>query len=176
MARKSGFIRRNNRMIRDTAWFGGVFAQTTIAAASTAMLVTSLTAGALAIWPFTVIRSRGLVGIVSDQTGTGENYSAAYGRCVVSDQSVAIGVTAVPTPVTDNDSDLWMVMEFVYGRFTFVTGAGILVNHGSVDRTYDSKAARKVDIGQDLIGVVETTGVSSGAIITTFTRALVKLH
>ncbi len=176
MARKSGFVRRPSGMVRDTAWFGSAFTATTAAAASTAVLVTSLSAAALALRPFTVIRTRGVLGIRSDQTSTTENFSAVYGGCVVSDQASAIGVTAVPTPFTDHDSDLWYWIETLFGTLVVTTDISRYIDGSRLDRTFDSKAARKVDIGQDVITVVEITDLSSGAIITHHDRTLVKLH
>ena len=144
--------------------------------ASNAQIIASLNAAALALRPFTVIRTRGVLGLTSDQTGASEPYSASYGHAIVSDQAVAIGVTAVPIPSTDDGSDLWYVYEALFGLFTFVTGAGILLNHGAVDRTFDSKAMRKVEDGQDLLVVAETSAISVGAILTSYERILLKLH
>ncbi len=176
MARKSGFIRRGGRMVRETAWIGGLFQNTTLAAATTATLTSSLNAAALALRPFTVIRTRGVIGIRSDQSSVSEIQNAMFGQCVVSDQAVAIGVTAVPTPFTDNASDVWMVLEALFGALLVTSDIGRLLSGGQVDRTFDSKAMRKVEDGQDVITVVETAGGSSGAIITEFSRLLVKLH
>ena len=96
---------------------------------------------------------------------------------MVSDQAVAIGVTAVPTPTVDGSSDLWHVYEFLAGRFVFGTGVGF--TDVGVDRIIDSKAMRKVEDGQDVINVVEGPGAAltvNGSIIKGFTRILVKLH
>jgi len=116
--------------VRDTLWFQGASAQTTIATVSTATLVTSLSAGALAFRPFTVVRTRGVLHLRSDQFANSESQSAAYGRCVVSDQAVAIGVTAVPTPITDNGSDLWFVYEMLKTRVEVSSAVGIEGNFG----------------------------------------------
>ncbi len=176
MARKSGFVRRHGKMVRETAWFGGVFTRVTMAAASTAVITTSLNAAALALRPFTIVRTRGVIHLRSDQLAAREDFAAIYGNAVVSDQAVAIGVTAVPTPVTDNASDLWFVNEAICGSFGFITGSGSLMDGSNLDRTFDSKAMRKVEDGQDVIGVVETSGGSDGAIMLVFRRMLVKLH
>ncbi len=58
MARKSGFVRRGGRMVRETIWFGQTETQTVLAAANTAAILTSLNAAALALRPFTIIRSQ----------------------------------------------------------------------------------------------------------------------
>jgi len=110
----------------------------------------------------------------SDQIAANEDWGAAYGLAVVSDQAVAIGVTAVPTPDTDRGSDLWYVYEETYGHFTFTTGVGYI--EGGASNRYDSKAMRKVEIGQDLVIVAETPSGVNSALITDAGRFLVKLH
>ncbi len=176
VGRKSGFIIRGGARKRETVWFGG--AAFNVAVATTGVsLVTSLNAAALAFRPFTVIRTRGVLWSRSDQISASEDYGGSYGRAVVSEQASAIGITAVPTPTTDSASDLWHVYEFLIGRMAFGSTASFTdVGH---ERIIDSKAMRKVEDGQDLVGVVEGpgTGITSvGSQIAGFVRTLVKLH
>jgi len=58
--------------------------------------------------------------------------------------------------------------------FTFGSAVGF-VNDG-VGKEIDSKAMRKVEEGQDLIGVVESSSVSQGVIASVYIRTLIKLH
>ena len=177
MARKSGFVRRHGTMRRETLWLGGSWNRTAIGA-DVAVLLTSLNAAALALRPFTVIRTRGIVLISSDVGDTaGEPYQVNYGRAIVSDQATAIGVTAVPTPDTDSGSDLWYVYEAIAQQGGFNTAVGFDFNAG-IERIIDSKAMRRVDDGQDLISVVEGAGAatSEGSLVVTFARSLIKLH
>ena len=102
--------------VRETAWIAGAYAVNIIATATTATLVTSLNAAALAIRPFTVVRTRGLIGLRSDQAAASEEQAIGYGKAVVSDQAVAIGITAVPTPVTDSGSDYFHVYESLFNN------------------------------------------------------------
>jgi len=176
MARKSGFIRRGGKMIRETSWLAGLFQETTIAAASTATIITTLNAAALALRPFTIVRTRGVVGIRSDQISASESYSAIYAQLVVSEQAAAVGVTAIPTPVTENGSDYFYVMETLFGAVQFLSAVGAFINGSETDRVFDSRAMRKVEDGMDIVTVVETTAASNGAIVKTFQRTLIKLH
>jgi len=173
---KSGFITRGGRSVRETVWLAGVCTRSTTAAA-TAVLLTSLNAAALALRPFTVVRTRGLIGFKSDQLAGTEPQAGAYGECVVSDQAAAIGVTAVPTPVTDDGSDLWYVYQRFFGEFAFTTAAGF-ENQAMIQYPIDSKAMRKVEDGQDLITVLETetTACSQGVVFMSYSRFLIKLH
>ncbi len=172
MARKSGFVRRGGVMRRETHWVGEPFSTTTIASTNGVAIISSLTAVGLALRPFTVIRSRGYIHVESDQDAVTERYGAAVGYCVVSEQATAIGVTAVPTPDTDQDSDLWLMLEQLFGRLHVTTDISRF--ESGIGRQYDSKAMRKVEDGQDLILVAECPTTSGNIMI--MGRQLLKLH
>ncbi len=171
--RRSGFITRDGRSRRETVWFDLAASVNSFAAAGTAALIASLNAGALALRPFTVVRTRMQWLCRSDQSAATESFFANFGLAVVSDQAVAIGVTAIPTPATDRGSDLWFVLETWPGRFDLV---GTDVSQDLVSREIDSKAMRKVDQGQDIVFVGEAGLVQSGCAIHAVGRMLVKLH
>ena len=168
-------IFRAGRAVRETVWLGLDTSVATITAASSAVLLNSLNAAALALRPFTVIRSRGYLTIESDQSAASEFYHVAYGLAIVSDQATAIGVTAVPTPETDRGSDLFFMYEELAGIFEFGDATGFQSPALATHR-FDSKAMRKVDVGQDLIFVAETSTQSNGCVIRQAGRVLVKLH
>ncbi len=174
MARKSGNVRRDGRMRRNTEWIEAPVDSTTLASASTAVLTGVLSAGSLLLRPFTIVRTRGMFYARSDQTAALEDWSVALGYAVVSEQATAIGVTAVPTPETDKGSDLWFVYEEIFGTFGFISGVGVFM--GDYSRSFDSKAMRKVEDGQDLSIVVETSAISAGVKVVESARILVKLH
>ena len=174
MARKSGFVRRHGVMRRETLWIGIAPTSTTLSAASTAVLFTGFSSVQLGLRPFTIVRTRGVLHLGSDQQVATENYSASLGMSIVSEQALAVGVTAVPTPETDRESDLFHVYESLAGRFAF--GSTIAFMETGHFKDWDSKAMRKVEEGSDIAIVVETTSGSSGAIIHKSGRMLVKLH
>jgi hypothetical protein len=93
---------------------------------------------------------------------------------VVSDEAFAVGVTAVPTPDTDNNSDLFYVMELVMGSVNFVSGVGF--SERQSQHVFDSKAMRKVEDGQTPIAVAEASVISSGLTLRSYSRSLIKLH
>ena len=172
-ARRSGLVLRGGRNRRDTVWGGTTTAIFNISAAQTANLSFSLNAAALALRPFTVVRHRLNWFVRSDVVTGGEVWGAAIGGCVVSDQSVAIGITAVPTPIVDIGSDLWYFYEQCFGRF-----GGTQVEEVGRQLKIDSRAMRKVEDGQDLIIVQETAGTSLSISASTIVggRFLLKLH
>ena len=170
IARKSGFIVRGGRSVRQMLWFKNIEVSATNAAALAATLMTSLNASALALRPFTVVRTRGTMLVESDQVGASERFSTAYGHIVVTDQAAAAGVASVPTPETDPEND-WFVYKRVIQRTAATMNAmlGVLVE-------FDSKAMRKVDNGSDIVTVSEAGTLSLGSIITVQWRQLIKLH
>ena len=175
MARRShGFRQRMVSSGRKTFWLAGTHVRQSLSSADVAVLITGLNAAALALRPFTIVRTRGILYIRSDQTAASENQVLSYGEIVVTDQAVAIGVTAVPTPATDSGSS-FHVYENMIGRFEFVSGVGFEGNEGQT-LLFDSKAMRKVEEGQDLIAVAEADGISDGITLTSFSRTLIKLH
>jgi len=167
-------FRRDFVQRRSSVWIPLAPGQNSAGAASTAVVIGSLNAVALALRPFTVVRTRGSVLFRSDQSAASESYGGGFGAAVVSDQAVAIGVTAVPTPVTDFDSDLWFMIEQFFGRFDFADATG----SREVGRTMqiDSKAMRKVDQGQDIVIALETSSISSSMVLDSALRFLLKLH
>ncbi len=114
--------------------------------------------------------------IATDQTVANELFGCAIGQCVVSDQSVAIGVTAVPTPVTDLGSDLWLMHDTSMGSTENLSAVGFTPRAGYV-KDYDSRAMRKVVEGQDIMLVAEGLGaISEGFVLAHQGRMLIKLH
>ncbi len=173
-ARRSGLVLRGGGMRRESLWFGIQEGVTSPAAANTAVLTNSLNAAALALAPFTVVRTHIHWYMRFDQSAATETQQVALGQCVVSVQASAIGVTAVPTPYTDLGSDLWMLHATQASNFQVITAIGITPRNLAID--IDSKAMRKVEEGQDLILVMENSSISSGTFNLTSGRVLIKLH
>jgi len=135
-----------------------------------------LNAAALLLRPFTIVRTRGLLTLTSDQTANSENQWIQYGHIVVTEQAVTAGVASIPTPITEASSD-WHVFVPLATRWTVVSAIGV-ESKSTENMQYDSKAMRKVDLGEDLALLVEAaaTGVSEGVQFRDFARILVKLH
>ncbi len=172
MARQ--FVRSRGRLgsPRKTVWLSIDTVSSTLSGAPSAILANSLNAAALALRPFTIVRTRGIFHVASDQTAATESYMGDLAMAVVSDQASAIGVTAVPTPLTDKGSDLFFVYEQGVGRFQFSDATGIFEAGKQI--SWDSKAMRKVDDDQDVVLVVENE--LAGCVVRSSGRMLVKLH
>ncbi len=165
-------VRHAPTVRRKTAWLQFAFATTVIPASSDVLLFT-LNAAALALRPFTIVRTRGFMQVHSDQAAVTEEYGVSMGLAIVSDQASAIGITAVPSPVSDMGSDLFFLFETLGGRIEFLSSVGL--TEVGMMRDIDSKAMRKVAIGQDLAVVASATGAVGNRLYTGF-RMLVKLH
>ncbi len=173
-SRKSGFVLRSGGPKRETAWIAASVTNTALAGPSGASLILVGNAALLALTPFTIVRTRGLLNIRSDQSAASETFHVGLGWFVPTVQATAIGVTAVPTPMTDDGSDMFFVYEEASGRFDFTTGTGYrLVD---VSRYYDSKAMRKVNDDQDIAVTIETSASSAGATVLHHARFLIKLN
>jgi len=109
----------------------------------------------------TIVRVRGMISIRSDQLAASEDVVGAVGFAVASDQAVAVGVGSLPTPYTDQDSDLWFVHQFFTHSFTFGDATGFGQPAMSVF-SFDSKAMRKFPLGTTLIVVVENGAAAQG--------------
>ena len=141
----------------------------TTLAAATAILDSVFTTGD----PETLIRVVGNLNVLTDQTAGNERPFGAVGLCVVSNQAVAIGVTAIPTPYTDAESDLWVQHAFWAAPFSFVTGGGIA--NVSVDIDMTSKAMRKVSPDETLCLVIENGNSGQGCFYRLDVRVLSKV-
>ncbi len=173
--RRSGVILRNGVARRESVWFFLPVTQLTIPSASQAAMPLTFNAAALALRPFTVVRTRMVMLLRSDQAVASEDQEIGLGLAIVTEQATAIGVTAVPTPITDLGSDQFFVHELLFNRYLFTTAVGFDGNGGR-ERIVDSKAMRKVKESDDLAVTVETTGTSEGSILIFGGRMLVKLH
>jgi len=169
--RTRGRIVRAQRRL--TSWFQFIPVETAFDGTAGGTILFTLNAAALALRPFTIVRSHFMIRVSSDQNAASEDQGGAVGMAVVSDQASAIGVTAVPTPITDMGSDLWFVHQQFMNVVT-ITAAGLDASAGAVF-VVDSKAMRKVDIGQDVVIVVEA-GASNGFELIVGGRMLVKVN
>jgi len=148
-------VQRPRSQKRKAFWIGlGGVTGTTGVAASTTLLHASLNAAALALRPFTVVRSVGSLYISSDQSAATEQVLGAFGNAIADDRAVSVGATAIPRPYTDiSDSD-WFQWGSFSSRFTFKDATGFQgVQVQRVD--WDQKGQRKIALGSDIIQVIE---------------------
>ena len=111
---------------KTTVWIGFGVGVTALGA-SGRTLVGVLNAAALALRPFTILRSRQQVGLITDQESAAELPFGSLGAIVVTDTASGIGVTAISDPGTvsggDPDAD-WFLHQSMFNDFRFITGVG----------------------------------------------------
>jgi len=105
----------------------------------------------------TIRRTRGLISVTSDQDTILEEINGAVGMVVVSDAAAAVGIAALPTPVTDASDDGWFVWipfsQTTVGTNATAVAAGLA--DVSVRYPYDSKAMRRVEEGSTIVVIAE---------------------
>ena len=160
---------------RTKMWIGQGVGSTALPASSK-ILVATLSAAALLLRPFTILRTHIDILYLSDQTAVTELPFGAYGQLIVTDTAAAIGVTAIPDPSgTDGDPEAdWFIHQQMAVQVNFQSAVGFDGNFG-MHYTIDSKAMRKV--GPDDNEVAMFSEVAAvGANIITGGRQLVQLH
>ncbi len=151
--RRGAFRARGSRRISD--WGVGPLARDLIIATTGTFL---WTLGTTPSQNLTVVRTRGLVAvrlIGADAAGSG--FFGAHGICMVNEDAFAAGAAAVPDPMTDANSDLWIWHSFFDVRqvtATIADGVNAVGNNSVI--VIDSKAMRKdFDPEMVMVGVTE---------------------
>ncbi len=103
----------------------------------------------------TLVRTRGILSVSSDQSASQEEQTGALGMIRITDAAAAIGITAIPAPVTDGDDDGWLVWQ-PFSQRSSLDINGAIYSH---QYTIDSKAQRIVREGQQIAVVIENSGV-----------------
>ncbi len=172
MARRS-FVHRPTP--REMVWFGfGSGTGATTVPSNGSVLFSTLNAAALALRPFTIVRTRAVIITESDQSAASELPFGVVATIVVKDTATAAGIASIPTPVTEADAE-YFTYDPVFALFELGDATGFT---GSTAREHriDSKAARKVGIDEDIALVGENESAAFGMNIIILGRMLVKLH
>ena len=109
----------------------------------------------------TIIRTRGILSIMSDQQAANETQIGALGIGVVQEQAASIGVIAVSHPIADSLSGLWFTWVPFAQSFLFITAAGVDCQR-QTNYEIDSKAMRKLGANERLVFVVENQSAIHG--------------
>ena len=171
LSRQTAVVRPARRQADWSQGPGGV-AATALTASGSALMGT----GAQALEINTLVRTRGHALLyLTAATSTNDGFDGAIGICVVRSEAFAAGITAVPTPITDVDRNIWL-----WHQFFSLHGASATIDDalGSTTQRFevDSKAMRKINVGDTITAVVEATEVGASSLQIRFnTRILVKL-
>ena len=159
---------------RTKIWIGNGLGATTLVSGAT--LVSSLNAAALALRPFTILRTRIVISLLSDQVAATEFLQAVYARIVVTDSAVTAGIASVPTPLSEPEASFY-VYEPLFNNILVGATPGIQENTGAANVTVvDSKAMRKVGIDDDVAGILHQRSAGLGSDLAIEGRTLIQLH
>ena len=158
--RNASRFRSTNAMRRKTAWglgprdTDGGFSATGKALWSSAVVPDEN--------GLTIVRIRGIFSITQATAGVAlDGFFGAVGFCIITDEALAIGITAVPDPLSDEGNDIWMWHSYFDTRSATATFADG-VNAGGIFARIDidNKAMRRFDPGKAIVGV--TSVIESG--------------
>ncbi len=182
--RRGGF--RGGSLRRKTAWNVGCASGATAGAAQPLATTASLlmTQGAVILVDgVTLIRLRGYLRLyLSLATASNDGFFGAFGIGVVPGGErgfVGVGGGALPIPVTNQDDETWIYHQYfsVVAPFPFASAADPAGNRSSdFIIQIDSKAMRKMNIGDILYASIEATEVGTANMQIHFdSRTLFKL-
>ncbi len=151
---------RGGGMRQRTSWNRTVATGQTVIAANTAVLVASVPAAAFAE-ESTIRRTILHLSVSSDQDAADELQIGCVGMFVANDNAIATGIGALLQPAADEDDEAWFLWSPFAQELRFQSGTGLNPNFAT---TYviDSKAQRKVQLGQSAVLVVENTHATFG--------------
>ncbi len=138
------------------------------------VLVGGVSAAQLAVFaPATVVRTRGLLTIASDQAGADEQQLGAFGMTFVNETARALGVTGIPGPSEDALWDGWFVHQFFAQKLEFSSGVGFEPNMAT-QYSIDSKAMRKFESDEGLAFMIENSHATFDLQMSLQLRILIK--
>ena len=114
----------------------------------------------------TLMRSRGEVQASIDGPVDGDAVVASVGLIVVTEEQLAVGVTAVPNPADDLDAE-WIWHGFILLQAQAGTAVGASLNVGQVAGrlSVDSKAMRRMKQGQSVVFVGDNNALAGSPAI-----------
>jgi len=164
------FQRSNVRRTPNRGWAGSVASVGTSIAANSRVLLSSFALDNDGI-DETILRVVGSFGIASDQVAASELQLGAVGMCVVTDAAVAVGITALPDPVTDAGDDVWFFYKSFSFSFEVISAVGIRPDMTHM-LEFDQKAKRIVHSGQSVVIVASNAHATNGYNISFNSRIL----
>ena len=156
MARRSSHDRVRTGSRRRTGWEEGPGTQTLVSLTTSGSSVVGL-GFSTSIDGFTVARMRGYVEMFLNAAvgADGNGFAGAIGIGIVSSAAFAVGITAMPTPITEITWEGWLYHRFFSLHSSDITAGD--VDHRNESWEIDSKAMRKLDSDDTIFVAVEAT-------------------
>ena len=180
MARPRGFRRAPIRSRRKTSWGVGPGDPDTVPGALSASGSVIVGAGISLSneEQATIVRIRGYFeATLLTASAAGEGFLAAVGIGIVTGDAFTVGITAMPTPVTDENWDGWLWHNYFSVRAPTATIADVAGRGSAHFRTpIDSKAMRILHSDNVLFMALQVTEVGTSSMdFSAATRLLLKL-
>ena len=162
------------RRVRNLSWTGTVATTHTALAASSKVLVSTIIPSNVNI-DETVLRLVGGLHIISDQLSANEGQYGALGVIKITDVAFAVGISAIPDPISDVEDDGWMLYVPFVNDFAFNSGVGFDGNAGNWF-PFDSKSKRTIEDGNRLAVVIANASSTLGLSFALYMRTLVMVR
>ena len=162
MARRAGFPQVRTRSRRLTTWDEGVGGGAPVVESAT---ITRFLGSALqfSVDGLTLVRTRGqFMANLGSGSAASSGFFGAVGIGLATAAAVAVGITAVPTPITEQGWDGWIWWMPVYcfaGRADEVSGP-----LGGQRTEIDTKGMRKITEDDALYAALEVTEVGASSL------------
>ena len=159
MARRFQNRFSSNRSARpNRSWTGLVSATTVTVPAASKVLIASFVLSNPGI-DETVLRTLGILYVQSDQGAGSELQMGAFGLLKVTDTALAVGITAIPDPVSEVADDNWFVYVPIQQHLVFASAVGQIMGERY---EFDSKAKRVLEIGESIAVVAANAHATHG--------------
>jgi len=120
----------------------------------------------------TIVRTRGMISVWTDQVATSESPFGALGMGIVSAEAATAGAASIPAPYSNASWDGWMVHQYFHAPMTFGDATGFAALGATFE--FDSKAMRKITPDDVLVVMVENASASDGLLFNLDFRILKK--
>ena len=171
--RRGGF-RQSQR--RRTEWGNGLGGTGALAIASSTAgflgaVLTSVVPGV------TLVRTRGELNIVmQSKANAGDGFQGAFGIGKATNAAIAVGISAVPTPITEQEWDGWLFWAAISVHVGDATAGDVNWENATQRITVDSKVMRKIEQEESFYACIEVVELGTSEIDVFFdSRMLVKL-
>ena len=119
----------------------------------------------------TIMRVVGKMAVKTDQDAGTEFQIGALGMMVVTDAALAVGITAIPGPVTDINDDGWFLYVPIVQAIQVASSIGLDAQAG-VGYDFNSRGRRIVELGSNVVIVVENIHATQGFLVAIVMRLL----
>jgi len=121
----------------------------------------------------TLLRSVGILSVISDQTAAAEQQIGAFGMCLATDVAITAGVASIPGPITEANEDVWFTYVPFAQRNHVLTAVGTIK---SELYAFDSKAKRVINSGTGIALVIENAHATHAFDVAVVMRLLTQIR